>query len=45
MHTLVGEPENKRPLEDLCLDGRTVLEWVLENWVGWCELDACGSEQ
>jgi hypothetical protein len=27
---LVGKPEEKRPLEDLDVGGRIILEWILE---------------
>jgi hypothetical protein len=27
---LVGKPEGKRPLEDLNVGGRIILEWILE---------------
>jgi hypothetical protein len=26
---LVGKPEDKRPLEDLTVNGRIILEWIL----------------
>jgi hypothetical protein len=29
--------------EDLGVDGRMILEWILRNRVGWCGLDALGS--
>jgi hypothetical protein len=28
----VGRPEGKRPLEDLGVDGRTILKWKFEKW-------------
>lgn len=28
--TIVGKPEEKRPLEGLSMDGRIVLKWILE---------------
>jgi hypothetical protein len=28
----VGKPEGKRPLEDLVVDGRIMLEWMLGRW-------------
>jgi hypothetical protein len=29
-----GKPEGKRPLEDLGVDGRIILEWILGKWGG-----------
>jgi hypothetical protein len=29
---LVEKPEGKRPLEDLHVGGRIILEWILERW-------------
>jgi hypothetical protein len=41
---LVGESEGKRDhLEDVDVDGNITLEWILENMVGRCGLDASGS--
>jgi hypothetical protein len=36
---LVGKPERKRPLEDIGVDGKVILEWIL-GWVGvdWMNL-------
>jgi len=31
---LVGKPEGKRPLEDLGIDRRIILEWALDKWGG-----------
>ena len=31
---LVGKPEGRRPLEDRGVDGRIILEWILEKWDG-----------
>jgi hypothetical protein len=28
---LVGEPESKRPLEDLCVAGKIILDWTFRN--------------
>jgi hypothetical protein len=41
---LVGKPERKRPLEDLDIHGKIILEGIRRNGVGRCVLDACGSE-
>jgi hypothetical protein len=30
---LVGQPEGKRSLEDLGVDGRIILKWILGVWV------------
>ena len=30
---LSGIPTGKRPLGDLGIDGRTILEWTLKRWV------------
>ena len=41
---LVGKPEGRNHLEDLGIDGRTILKWILEKWDGeaWTELLWCG---
>jgi hypothetical protein len=26
---LVGRPEGSRPLENICVDGKIILEWIL----------------
>jgi hypothetical protein len=45
---LVGNSEGKRPPEDLDLDGRIILEWILEKqgevWTGfiWLRIEANG---
>ena len=36
---LVGEPEGRRPLGDLGVDGWIILGWIEKNEMGW----ACGS--
>jgi hypothetical protein len=30
---LVGKPEEKRPLEEIGVDGRAVLKWIPWKWV------------
>jgi hypothetical protein len=42
---LVGEPERKRSLEDLGVDGKIILEWMLGNKVGSYRQDASGSRE
>jgi hypothetical protein len=46
---LVGKPEGKRPLEDLDVDGRIILEWISGKlcgkvWTGfiWLRMDTSG---
>jgi hypothetical protein len=29
-----GEPDGKRSLRDLCVDGRTILKWILRKQCG-----------
>jgi len=29
---LVGKPEGKRPLRNLGVDGKIILEWILGKW-------------
>jgi len=41
---LVGRREGKKHWEDICLHGRIILEWLLENNVGRRVLDSFGSE-
>jgi hypothetical protein len=41
---LVGKPERKNHSEDLGVDGKIILEWILGNWVGRCRLDSSGSK-
>jgi len=36
---LVGEPEGRRPLGDLGVDGWIILGWIEKNEMGW----ACGA--
>jgi hypothetical protein len=31
---LVGKPERERPLEDLSVDGRIILEWIFGEYDG-----------
>ena len=31
---LIGKPEGKRSLEDLSIDGCTILNWILKKWDG-----------
>jgi hypothetical protein len=31
---LVWKPKGKRPLEDLCVGGRIILEWIVEKYIG-----------
>jgi hypothetical protein len=38
----VGKPEGKNYSEDLGVDGRIILDWILENRVVSCRLDASG---
>jgi hypothetical protein len=40
---LVGIPEGKRPLEDLSVDGKVMLEFILGKGVGRCGVDSSGS--
>jgi hypothetical protein len=28
-HSLLGKPEEKRPLEDIRIDGKIILKWIL----------------
>jgi len=39
----VGKPEAKRKLEDLGVNGRIILEWILGKWKGRRGLDSSGS--
>jgi hypothetical protein len=32
---LVGKPEGKRQLEDLDIDGRIILKWMLDGCIIW----------
>jgi hypothetical protein len=32
---LVGKPEGKRPLEDIGVDGKIIVEWILEKLIEW----------
>jgi hypothetical protein len=41
---LVGNLNRKDNSEDLGIDGRIILKWILINMVGGCGLDSCGSE-
>jgi hypothetical protein len=43
--TFVGKSEEKNHLEDLDVDGRTILEWILNKYVGGYGLDLPGSLQ
>jgi hypothetical protein len=46
----VGKPNERRPLEDLALDGRMILEWIVKksSWMAWTVLiwlgirESCG---
>jgi hypothetical protein len=33
---LVGKPEGRNHLEDLGVDGRIILKWILKNRLGVC---------
>jgi hypothetical protein len=33
---LVGKPEGRNHLDDLMIDGRIILEWILEKHGGCC---------
>jgi hypothetical protein len=33
MKNFFREPEGKSALEDLGVDGRTILKWALRNWI------------
>jgi hypothetical protein len=39
---LVRKPEGEDNLEDLDMDGRVILQWILENSVGRCGQDSAG---
>jgi hypothetical protein len=39
----VGKPKERNHSEDLSVDGKITLEWILQNRVGRCRLDASGS--
>jgi hypothetical protein len=30
----VGKPEGKKPVKDLGVDGKIILEWMFGKWVG-----------
>jgi hypothetical protein len=37
---LIGKPEGKRTLEDLGVDGRIILEWIMDlRDIGWEGVD------
>jgi hypothetical protein len=38
---LMGKPEVKRPLEDIDVDGRIILKWILDK-MEWYGLDSSG---
>jgi hypothetical protein len=38
----VRKPEGKRPLEDIGIDGRIILNGSYRNRVDWCRLDLFG---
>jgi len=40
---LVGKPAGGDHLEDLCIDERIILKWILGSRVGRCWLGSCGS--
>jgi hypothetical protein len=40
---LVRKRERKNHLEDLDIDGKIILEFMLRNWSGICGLDSSGS--
>ena len=44
VHTglLVGKAEGRRPLERSRVDGKIILKWILEKWVGGYGLDRYG---
>jgi hypothetical protein len=42
--TLVGNPEGKSQLDDLDVNGRVILKWILEIMIWGCGLDSSGSE-
>jgi hypothetical protein len=39
----VGKSEGRNHLEDLGVDGRTILKWILGKWCEVCGLDSSGS--
>jgi hypothetical protein len=44
-NNLVGDFERKRPPEDLGVDGKILLDWILGKEAGKGEWDSSGSEQ
>jgi hypothetical protein len=40
---VVGKPERQRPLEDLGIDGKTLLEWILGKLGGRYGMNTPGS--
>jgi hypothetical protein len=40
---VVRRPKGKNHSEDLGVDGKIILEWILGKWVVRCELDASDS--
>jgi hypothetical protein len=41
----VGKVEGKRPLKDVGVDGKIMLEWILGKYVGECGQDSTGYGQ
>jgi hypothetical protein len=41
--SLVGKPQRRNNLEDLVVDRRIILKYILEKWLGRKGLDAYGS--
>jgi hypothetical protein len=42
-NVLVGESKGRDHSEDLGVDGRIILKWMLRNMVGECGMDSSGS--
>jgi len=42
---LIGNMNSRQHLEDLGIDWKIILEWILGTQVGGCGLDAAGSDR